>query len=45
MNTTGIWRIISSPDFDDAYLRMEVEPYVELMQTGSRVSGTYHVGL
>ena len=34
-----------SPDFDDAYLRMEVEPYVELMQTGSRVSSTYHVGL
>jgi hypothetical protein len=45
MNTIGIWRIVSSPDFDDAYLRMEVEPYVELMQTGSRVSGTYRVGL
>ena len=45
MNTTGIWRIVSSPDFDDAYLRMEVEPYVELRQTGSRVGGTYHVGL
>src|SRR5262245_26217085 len=26
-------------------LRMEVEPYVNLTQTGDRVSGTYHVGL
>ena len=45
MTMTGIWRITSSPDFDDAYLRMEVEPYVNLTQTGDRVSGTYHVGL
>ena len=39
MNVTGTWRIISSPDFDDDYLRMEVEPYVELHQQGDRVSG------
>jgi hypothetical protein len=45
MTIFGSWRIVSSPDFDDAYLRMEVEPYVELEQDGSRVSGTYHVGL
>lgn len=37
--------IVSSPDFDDDYLRMEVEPYVELAQSGNRVSGIYHVGL
>ena len=45
MNVTGRWRIVSSPDFDDDYLRMEVEPFVELHQHGSRVSGEYHVGL
>jgi hypothetical protein len=45
MNVTGSWRIVSSPDFDDVYLRMELEPYVELHQRGDRVSGTYHVGL
>jgi hypothetical protein len=41
MNVTGSWRIVSSPDFDDDYLRMEVEPYVELHQRRDRVSGTY----
>ncbi len=40
-----IIRIVSSPDFDDDYLRMEVEPCVELTQSGSRVSGTYQAGL
>ena len=45
MSETGTWRIESSPDFDDDYLRMEVEPYVELTQSGNRVSGSYHVGL
>lgn len=45
MSVTGTWRIVSSPDFDDEYLRMEVEPYVELAQSGNRVSGSYHVGL
>lgn len=45
MSVMGAWRIVSSPDFDDDYLRMEVEPFVELHQRGSRVSGQYHVGL
>ncbi|NJO81742.1 MAG: hypothetical protein HC828_02530 [Blastochloris sp.] len=45
MSVIGKWQIVSSPDFDDDYLRMEVEPYVELAQTGNRVSGSYHVGL
>lgn len=44
-NVTGTWHIVSSPDFDDGYLRMEVEPYVELAQSNNRVSGNYHVGL
>lgn len=36
MNVTGAWRIVSSPDFDDDYLRMDVDPYVELTQSGNR---------
>jgi hypothetical protein len=36
---------VSSPDFDDDYLRMEVEPYVKLRQAGDRVDGEYHIGL
>jgi len=30
MNFTGIWDVVSSPDFDDDYLRMEVSPYVKI---------------
>jgi hypothetical protein len=41
----GRWRVVSSPDFDDKYMRMEVEPYLELHQTGTEVEGEYHVGL
>jgi hypothetical protein len=28
MNFTGTWDVVSSPDFDDDYLRMEVAPHV-----------------
>jgi hypothetical protein len=45
MSVTGTWRIVSSPDFDHDYLRMEVEPYVELAHASERVSGSYQVGL
>jgi hypothetical protein len=45
MNFTGRWRVVSSPDFDDDYLGMEVEPYVEFQQTEKRVRGKYQVGL
>lgn len=45
MSFTGIWQVMSSPDFDDDYLEMETEPYVELRQTGDRVDGQYHLGL
>jgi hypothetical protein len=27
MNFTGTWRIVASPDFDDDYLRMEVDDF------------------
>jgi len=45
MNFTGIWDVVSSPDFDDDYLRMEVDPYVKLYQVSSRLKGEYHLGL
>ena len=42
---TGTWRVLSSPDFDEGYLRMEVDPYVMLKQSGERVEGKFQVGL
>ena len=45
MNFTGIWDVVSSPDFDDDYLCMEVDPYVKLYQVSSRLEGEYHLGL
>jgi hypothetical protein len=38
---TGTWQVVSSPDFDEGYLRMEVDPYVMLKQSGERVEGKY----
>jgi hypothetical protein len=45
MNFTGTWDVVSSPDFYDDYLRMEVAPYVKLRQEGDCVTGEYHLGL
>ncbi len=45
MDFTGIWDVVSSPDFDDDYLRIEVNPYVKLYRVGSRLEGEYHLGL
>ncbi len=45
MNFTGTWDVVSSPDFDDDYLHMEVSPYVRLRQEGDCVTGEYHLGL
>ncbi len=42
---TGTWDVVSSPDFDDDYLSMEVAPYVRLRQEGDEVVGDYQVGL
>jgi hypothetical protein len=42
---TGTWQVVSSPDFDEGYLRLEVDPYVILKQSGERVEGKYQVGL
>ncbi len=45
MSFTGVWDVIASPDFDDDYLHMEVDPYISLEQEGKQVTGEYHVGL
>ena len=45
MEIIGIWDVVSSPDFDDDYLRMEVSPYVTLRRVGERIEGEYHIGL
>lgn len=45
MDLTGTWDVVSSPDFDDDYLHMEVEPYVKLYRVGNRTKGEYHLGL
>ena len=45
MDFTGVWDVVSSPDFDDDYLHIEVAPYVKLRQEGDRVEGEYHLGL
>ena len=45
MTFTGMWDVIASPDFDDDYLRMEVDPYISLQQEGKQVTGEYHIGL
>jgi hypothetical protein len=45
MSFTGMWDVIASPDFDDDYLRMDVDPYISLEQEGKRVTGEYQVGL
>ena len=45
MDFTGTWDVVSSPDFDDDYLTMEVAPYVRLRQEGNRVEGEYQLGL
>jgi len=41
----GWWRVVSSPEFDDSYLWMEVDPWVSLHQSGAEVEGDDHVGL
>ncbi len=45
MNFTGTWDVVSSPDFDDDYLRMEGAPYVELREKDGRVTGEYQFGV
>src|SRR5215211_5247891 len=45
MDFNGIWRVVSSPDFDDEYLRLGGVPYVTLRQNGEFVKGEYEIGV
>jgi hypothetical protein len=45
VSLTGTWIVLSSPDFDGDYLRMETTPYVELLRERSGIRGDFHIGL
>ena len=42
---TGTWDVLSSPDFDDEYLRLGGVSYVTLHQNGGFVKGEYRIGV
>jgi len=42
---TGTWDVVSSPHFDDVYLRMGGAPCVALRQNGDFVKGEYSIGV
>jgi hypothetical protein len=41
---TGTWEVVSSPDFDDEYLRVGGAPYVKLHQKDEFVKGEVMCG-
>ncbi len=41
----GIWKVVSSPDFDRNYLEMEAGPYIRVRVDQFRFSGDFHIGL
>ena len=45
MDFTGTWDVVSSPDFDDEYLRLGGAPYVTFRQDGDFVKGEYEIGV
>lgn len=45
MDFTGTWNVVSSPDFDDAYLHLTGTPYVALRQKDGFVKGEYGIGV
>src|SRR5262245_32518096 len=45
MTIIGMWKIVSSPDFEDDYLDEEGAPFVRLQEDGDRVAGEYHIAL
>jgi hypothetical protein len=44
---TGTWDVVSSPDFDDEYLKLGGgrSPYLALRQNGKFVKGEYEIGV
>jgi hypothetical protein len=45
MDFYGTWRVVSSPNFEDEYLRLGGTPYVMLRQDGDFVKGEYEIGV
>jgi hypothetical protein len=45
MDFNGTWRVVSSPDFEDEYLRLGGTPYLTLRQDGDFVKGEYEIGV
>ena len=45
MDFYGAWRVVSSPNFEDEYLRLGGTPYVMLRQDGDFVKGEYEIGV
>ena len=45
MDFTGIWDVVSSPHFDEEYLRLGGQPHVTLRQNGAFVKGEYEIGV
>ena len=45
MDFTGTWDVVSSPDFDEEYLRLGGAPYVTFRQNGDLVKGEYEIGV
>jgi hypothetical protein len=43
VSLTGRWRV-TMPEFDDAYLSLVSEPYVNLKQKGNDITGNYQFG-
>lgn len=45
MDFTGTWDVVSSPNFDDEYLRLGGAPYITFRQNGDFVKGEYDIGV
>jgi hypothetical protein len=45
VDLTGTWDVVSSPDFDEEYLRLGGAPYVTFRQNGDFVKGEYEIGV
>ncbi len=43
MNIVGMWKIVSSPDFEDDYLNEVGTPFIRLQEGGDRLVGEYHI--
>ena len=45
MDFTGTWDVVSSPDFDEEYLRLGGAPFVTFRQNSDFVKGEYEIGV